>query len=158
MKNNTVQMKHLLHILSFPLFVSLISCQGLMEPEEGRMQAGMVALSVAPVSMGRHIVNTRSTDKTPEEVEIYNLHVFFFDHDSGDYLRSSGSSTTDEGKSYRYLDGGESTLLIDASQFEDASNVDIFVLANLAEGTFSDTDGDCLPDEIADCAAVESYT
>ena len=157
MKNNTVQMKCLLHILSFPLFAALISCQGVIEPEVGRMQAGMVELSVAPVSMGRHIVNTRSTDKTPEEVEIYNLHVFFFDHDSGDYLRSSGSSTTDEGKSYRYLDGGESTLLIDASQFEDASNVDIFVLANLAEGTFSDTDGDGLPDEIADRAAMEAY-
>lgn len=150
-------MKCLLHILSFPLFAALISCQGLMEPEEGRMQAGMVELSVAPVSMGRHIVNTRSTDKTPEEVEIYNLHVFFFDHDTEDYLSPSGTSTTDEGKSYRYIDGGESTLLIDASQFEDASNVDIFVLANLAEGTFSDTDGDGLPDEIADRAAMEAY-
>lgn len=129
---------YLLAIL--PLF--LVACQQENNLAENNVPVDKVQLKFTPMGLGQHIVTTRGTTKDPAETEVHNLHVFFFNHDSGEYLTPATSGSTQEGKFYRYLDGGETTLLIDGKQFEDPSSVDIYVLANLAEGTLiENTDG-----------------
>lgn len=122
---------YLLAIL--PLF--LVACQQENNLAENNVPVDKVQLKFTPMGLGQHIVTTRGTTKDPAETEVHNLHVFFFNHNSGKYLTPATSGSTQEGKFYRYLDGGETTLLIDGKQFEDPSSVDIYVLANLAEGT-----------------------
>lgn len=129
---------YLLAIL--PLF--LVACQQENNLAENNVPVDKVQLKFTPMGLGQHIVTTRGTIKDPAETEVHNLHVFFFNHNSGEYLTPATSGSTQEGKFYRYLDGGEMTLLIDGKQFEDPSSVDIYVLANLAEGTLiENTDG-----------------
>lgn len=129
---------YLLAIL--PLF--LVACQQDNDLSGSSVPADKVQLKFTPMGLGQHIVTTRGTTKDPAETEVHNLHVFFFNHDSGEYLTPATSGSTQEGKFYRYLDGGETTLLIDGKQFADPSSVDIYVLANLADGTLiENTDG-----------------
>lgn len=116
----------------FLLFASCTQDEALMAD---KVPAGQIKLNISAAGLGQHIVTTRATTKDPEETEIHNLHIFFFDNQSGEYLTSS-STASEEGKSYRYLTGGVNTLLIDGGQFVNPDNVDIYVLANLEEGTF----------------------
>ena len=120
--------------LSALIFI-LASCTQDEEFMADKVPAGQIKLNISAVGLGQHIVTTRATTKDPEETEIHNLHIFFFDYASGEYLTSS-STASEEGKSYRYLTGGVNTLLIDGGQFVNPDNVDIYVLANLEEGTF----------------------
>lgn len=120
------------------LITALTSC---IQDEDFRanIPIGQIKLNISAAGLGQHIVTTRATTKDPEETEIHNLHVFFFDNQTGNYLQSTAESS-EEGKSYRYLSGGTNTLLIDGEQFVNPSNVDIYVLANLADGTFTEND------------------
>lgn len=139
----------------------LVACQQENDLGENSVSADKVQLKFTPMGLGQHIVTTRGTTKDPAETEVHNLHVFFFNHDSGEYLTPVTSGSTQEGKFYRYLEGGGTTLLIDGEQFEDPSSVDIYVLANLADGTLiENTDG--FPqtaggEVIADRTALQNY-
>ena len=147
-------MKQVCYILCVLSLFLMPSCSDRLELVENK-KTDVMKLMFSPVGMGFHIVNTKATDKTAVEAEIHNLHVFFFDSESHQYLTPSVSSTADEGKSYRYLEGGETSMLIDGAQFEDASSVNIYVLANLKQDIFELKDG--VPVEIPDENALLSY-
>lgn len=125
-------------LIVLPLF--LVACQQENNMVEDSTPEGNVQLKFTSMGMGQHIVTTRGTTKDPAETEIHNLHVFFFNHASGEYLEPATTGSTQEGKFYRYLEGGETTLLIDGKQFTDPSSVDIYVLANLADGTLTENE------------------
>lgn len=147
-------MKQVCHIFCALSLLLMSSCSDRLELVENN-ENDVMKLVFSPVGMGSHIVNTKATDKTAAEAEIHNLHVFFFDSDSHQYLTPSVSSAADEGKSYRYLEGGETSMLIDGAQFENASSVNIYVLANLKQDIFEMKDG--VPVEIPDENALLSY-
>lgn len=149
-------MKQLAYFTALLTALLLAACQSDPLVESTPVSKGVTQLKFTPVGMGQTIVETRSTAKDPDETQIHNLHVFFFNHATGEYLQPSGSGTAEEGKSYRCLEGGENTLLIDGDQFADASSVDIYIMANVAEGTFTeDGDGHC--EQIANRAALDAY-
>lgn len=122
------------------LSLLLVACQQDDNFTPNKVPAGKVKLNITPTGMGQHIVTTRNTAKNPDETEIHNLHVFFFDGNSegNTLLQPASGSSGEEGKSYRYLEDGKSTLLIDGAQFQNPSNVTIYVLANLAEGSLTE--------------------
>lgn len=125
-------MKSLKYILIYLSTLVFISCTDDIIPDNSQAIKGKVKLEISFMGMGNHLVTSRATSvKDQEEKEIHNLHIFFFDNKSGEYLTPAINSGSDEGKSYRYLDEGKSTLLIDGDQFESPNDVDIYVLANI---------------------------
>lgn len=113
----------------------LISCSK-GETDRESVYDGKTKIDIKAQGFGQHFVTTRATVKDPDETEIHNLHIFFFDNKTGEYLKPSLQGS-EEGKNYRFLDGGKSTLLIDGEQFENPADVDIYVLANLKENTIT---------------------
>lgn len=131
-------MKIFKYIWMFLSTLIFLSCTDDRYPNNSSNFGGKVKLEFSSMGMGSHLVTSRGTSiKDQEEKEIHNLHVFFFDNITGEYLTPSSSSSSEEGKSYRYLEGGNTTLLIDGDQFLSPNDVDIHVLANLEDNTIN---------------------
>ena len=113
------------------------------------LKEGEVSVQWLPANMGIKHVQTRASDsKTGEEQKINNAHVFVFGSD-GKYLKAFGA---DAFQGYRYVADAQSTVF-NTALFGDqdlANGATIVVLANMPEDTFTDTDNDLLPDQIAD--------
>lgn len=116
----------------------IISCTDESDSGNSLIPGEKIKLEISSLGMGNHLVTSRgSSVKDQEEKEIHNLHVFFFDNETGNYLTPATTGGSEEGKTYRYLEGGKSTLLIDGEQFVSPDNVNIYVLANLEDNTIS---------------------
>ena len=106
--------------------------------------------------MGTHV--SRGTDtKTGEERQINNVHIFLFDAD-GNYLEASNEGR-DAFQGYRRLDNGGTNWILQTSLFDRqdlAGNATVYVLANVPEGYFADTDNDGRPDDVEDMADLEA--
>lgn len=121
------------YIAATILAIVVAACTDNTESAGSNVADGKVKLEISATGMGQHLVTSRSITKDPDETEIHNLHVFFFDNTTGEYLQPATGGESEEGKSYRYLSNGQHTLLIDGEQFVNPNNVDIYILANLAD-------------------------
>ena len=118
---------------------------------EVALKDGEISLQWVAANMGR--VVTKGTDvKNGDERRINNVHIFLFGLD-GEYLEP-GSGGNDAFQGYRYLANGSTNWVLQTDMFADqtetgAKNATVYVLANMPEEIFTDTNTDGKPDELA---------
>ena len=114
------------------------------------LKEGEISLQWVAANMGR--VVTKGTDRrTDAEKKINNVHVFLFSP-AGNYLQP-GNDNLDAFQGYRHLESGRTNWILSTELFAntdgEAKNATIYVLANMPEGTFTDSNNDGRPDELA---------
>lgn len=111
------------------------------------LKEGEISLQWVAANMGR--VVTKGTDpRTSAEKEIKDVHIFLFGPD-GNYLESGNNAF----QGYRHLESGRNNWILQTELFantnREAEDATIYVLANMPERTFSDSNDDGRPDELA---------
>ena len=111
------------------------------------LKEGEISLQWVAANMGR--VVTKGTDpRTSAEKEIKDVHIFLFGPD-GNYLESGNNAF----QGYRHLESGRNNWILQTELFAntngEAEDATIYVLVNMPEGTFSDSNDDGRPDELA---------
>lgn len=114
------------------------------------LKEGEISLQWVAANMGR--VVTKGTDRRTEaEKKINNVHIFLFNR-NGNYLTPS-SKGRDAFQGYRHLESGRTNWILSTELFantdREAEDATIYVLANMPERTFSDSNDDGRPDELA---------
>lgn len=129
--------------------VALSACVDEETFESGTvLRDGEISLQWVAANMGQ--VVTKGTDlKTDHEKKINNVHVFLFDSEG--YYLEPGDDGRDAFQGYRHLTNGGTSWILEPKLFanqEKAENATVYVLANVPEGTFADSDGNGKPDKL----------
>lgn len=123
-------------------------------PEADGISGPGLSLNFQAEGMSEQKVTTRGSDvKNADESAINSLHIFLFDQ-WGEYLTYNGNPA------YLYV-GTNTTPKIVQVAFKDqnlAKTATVYAVANVEKHIFADSNGDGMPDDFPNLAALQNYT